>query len=59
VSGLPKHLTQQDLERMFSSCGAIITSRILCDNISGHKETPIFLKKDITMKHGPAIPWIN
>lgn len=35
VSGLPKHMTQPDLERMFSSCGNIITSRILCDNISG------------------------
>ena len=28
-------MTQPDLERMFSSCGNIITSRILCDNISG------------------------
>ena len=35
VSGLPKHMTQPDLERLFSSCGNIITSRILCDNISG------------------------
>ena len=35
VSGLPKHLTQPDLERLFASCGAIITSRILCDNITG------------------------
>ena len=37
VSGLPKHMTQPDLERLFSSCGNIITSRILCDNISGKK----------------------
>jgi hypothetical protein len=37
VSGLPKHLTQPDLERLFASCGAIITSRILCDNITGEK----------------------
>merc|ERR1711963_1132574 len=35
VSGLPKHMTQPDLERLFASCGNIITSRILCDNISG------------------------
>jgi hypothetical protein len=35
VSGLPKHLTQPDLEQLFSSCGNIITSRILCDNITG------------------------
>ena len=36
VSGLPKHMTQPDLERLFASCGNIITSRILCDNISGN-----------------------
>merc|ERR1712001_768951 len=35
VSGLPKHLAQPDLERMFACSGAIITSRILCDNITG------------------------
>jgi ELAV like protein 2/3/4 len=35
VSGLPKHLTQPDLEQLFSSCGNIITSRILCDNMTG------------------------
>merc|ERR1711963_106219 len=35
VSGLPIHMTQPDLERLFSSCGNIITSRILCDNITG------------------------
>merc|ERR1719216_854517 len=35
VSGLPKHMTQPDLERLFASCGNIITSRILCDNITG------------------------
>jgi len=37
VSGLPKHMTQPDLERLFASCGNIITSRILCDNISGNE----------------------
>merc|ERR1711935_1175207 len=30
VSGLPKHMAQPDLERMFSCAGDIITSRILC-----------------------------
>ncbi|UYV66599.1 exc-7 [Cordylochernes scorpioides] len=37
VSGLPKSLTQQDLEGLFASFGRIITSRILCDNITGLK----------------------
>lgn len=35
VSGLPKSMTQQDLENLFSPYGRIITSRILCDNMSG------------------------
>ncbi|XP_034934017.1 ELAV-like protein 1 isoform X7 [Chelonus insularis] len=35
VSGLPKNMTQQDLENLFSPFGRIITSRILCDNMSG------------------------
>lgn len=35
VSGLPKSMTQQDLEGLFTSFGQIITSRILCDNITG------------------------
>nr|XP_023029227.1 ELAV-like protein 3 isoform X1 [Leptinotarsa decemlineata]XP_023029228.1 ELAV-like protein 3 isoform X1 [Leptinotarsa decemlineata]XP_023029229.1 ELAV-like protein 3 isoform X1 [Leptinotarsa decemlineata] len=34
VSGLPKNMTQQDLEALFSPFGRIITSRILCDNIT-------------------------
>ncbi|KAI1280522.1 ELAV-like protein 4 [Halotydeus destructor] len=34
VSGLPKAMTQQELEQLFTPYGRIITSRILCDNIS-------------------------
>ncbi|XP_023228030.1 ELAV-like protein 2 isoform X1 [Centruroides sculpturatus] len=34
VSGLPKSMTQQDLEGLFLPFGRIITSRILCDNIT-------------------------
>ncbi|XP_023212415.1 ELAV-like protein 3 isoform X2 [Centruroides vittatus] len=34
VSGLPKSMTQLDLEGLFSPFGRIITSRILCDNIT-------------------------
>lgn len=37
VSGLPKNMTQPDLEVLFSPFGKIITSRILCDNITGLK----------------------
>lgn len=35
ISGLPKSLTQLDLEQMFSDCGEIITSRILYDQNTG------------------------
>uniref|UniRef100_A0A1B0C2R5 RRM domain-containing protein n=2 Tax=Nemorhina TaxID=44051 RepID=A0A1B0C2R5_9MUSC len=35
VSGLPKNMTQPDLEGLFSPYGKIITSRILSDNITG------------------------
>lgn len=34
VSGLPKHMSQQELESLFSPFGRIITSRILCDNLA-------------------------
>ncbi|XP_055601355.1 ELAV-like protein 3 isoform X5 [Uranotaenia lowii] len=34
VSGLPKNMLQADLESLFSPFGRIITSRILCDNIT-------------------------
>ncbi|CAH2236558.1 ELAV-like protein 1 [Pararge aegeria] len=37
VSGLPKHMTQQDLEKLFSPYGSIISSRILHENMNvGH-----------------------
>lgn len=36
VSGIPKNMTQHELESLFSPFGRIITSRILCDNISDH-----------------------
>lgn len=35
VSGLPKNITQPDLEAIFDSYGRIITSRILSDNLTG------------------------
>jgi len=34
VSGIPKAMTQQELEALFAPYGRIITSRILCDNIT-------------------------
>ncbi|XP_014258067.1 ELAV-like protein 3 isoform X3 [Cimex lectularius] len=40
VSGLPKNMAQQDLENLFSPYGRIITSRILCDNITDSLDLP-------------------
>lgn len=42
VSGLPKNITQPDLEAIFDSYGRIITSRILSDNLTGSLQ--FFLK---------------
>lgn len=38
VCGLPKALTQQELEQIFSSCGKIISARIIYDNQTGEKQ---------------------
>lgn len=59
VSGLPKHMTQPDLERLFSSCGAIITSRILCDNISGLSKGVGFIRFDQRNEAERAIQKLN
>lgn len=48
VSGLPKAMTQQELEALFTPYGRIITSRILCDNITG-----MYTNTDIHGKRAP------
>ena len=35
VCGLPRSLTQQELEQIFASCGKIISARIIYDNQTG------------------------
>jgi len=59
VSGLPKHMTQPDLERIFSSCGNIITSRILCDNITGLSKGVGFIRFDQRIEAERAIQKLN
>merc|ERR1712156_1251614 len=59
VSGLPKHLAQPDLERLFSSCGNIITSRILCDNITGLSKGVGFIRFDQRIEAERAIQKLN
>merc|ERR1711881_748884 len=59
VSGLPKHMTQPDLERLFASCGNIITSRILCDNITGLSKGVGFIRFDQRIEAERAIQKLN
>jgi len=56
VSGLPKHMSQPaDLERLFASCGNIITSRILCDNVTGLSKGVGFIRFDQRVEAERAI----
>ncbi|XP_042899547.1 ELAV-like protein 3 isoform X8 [Parasteatoda tepidariorum] len=63
VSGLPKAFTQQDLEAQFSPFGRIITSRILCDNITGNSgglsKGVGFVRFDQRMEAERAIKHLN
>merc|ERR1719216_187297 len=59
VSGLPKHMAQPDLERMFSCSGNIITSRILCDNITGLSKGVGFIRFDQRIEAERAIQKLN
>lgn len=59
VSGLPKHMAQPDLERLFSSCGNIITSRILCDNVTGLSKGVGFIRFDQRIEAERAIQKLN
>uniref|UniRef100_A0A182P956 RRM domain-containing protein n=1 Tax=Anopheles epiroticus TaxID=199890 RepID=A0A182P956_9DIPT len=59
VSGLPKNMLQADLEALFSPYGRIITSRILCDNITGLSKGVGFIRFDQRMEAEKAIKELN
>ncbi|CAH0562552.1 unnamed protein product [Brassicogethes aeneus] len=59
VSGLPKNMTQQDLEALFNPYGRIITSRILCDNITGLSKGVGFIRFDQRLEAERAIQELN
>ncbi|XP_024084378.1 ELAV-like protein 3 isoform X9 [Cimex lectularius] len=59
VSGLPKNMAQQDLENLFSPYGRIITSRILCDNITGLSKGVGFIRFDQRIEAERAIQELN
>ncbi|XP_049311297.1 ELAV-like protein 2 isoform X1 [Bactrocera dorsalis] len=59
VSGLPKNMTQPELEVLFSPYGKIITSRILCDNITGLSKGVGFIRFDQRHEADRAIKELN
>ncbi|CAG0888003.1 unnamed protein product, partial [Darwinula stevensoni] len=59
VSGLPKSWTQGELETLFTPYGKIITSRILCDNITGLSKGVGFIRFDQRMEAERAIGKLN
>lgn len=59
ISGLPKNMAQQDLETMFTNCGIIITSRILCDQNTGISKGVGFIRFDQRHEAERAIKMLN
>lgn len=59
ISGLPKSMTQLDLEHSFNKCGNIITSRILCDPQTGISKGVGFIRFDQRFEAERAIKQLN
>lgn len=59
ISGLPKSMTQHQLENMFASSGTIINSRILCDHSTGLSKGVGFIRFDQRNEAERAIKQLN
>ncbi|XP_026053561.1 ELAV-like protein 2 isoform X4 [Carassius auratus] len=59
VSGLPKTMTQKELEQLFSQYGRIITSRILVDQVTGVSRGVGFIRFDRRVEAEEAIKGLN
>ncbi|NXT86051.1 ELAV2 protein, partial [Zapornia atra] len=59
VSGLPKAMTQKELEQLFSQYGRIITSRILVDQVTGVSRGVGFIRFDKRIEAEEAIKGLN
>uniref|UniRef100_A0AAY4AQY5 ELAV-like protein n=1 Tax=Denticeps clupeoides TaxID=299321 RepID=A0AAY4AQY5_9TELE len=59
VSGLPKTMTQKELEQLFSQYGRIITSRILVDQLTGVSRGVGFIRFDRRIEAEEAIKGLN
>ncbi|XP_078540333.1 ELAV-like protein 3 isoform X5 [Lissotriton helveticus] len=59
VSGLPKPMSQKDMEQLFSQYGRIITSRILVDQVTGVSRGVGFIRFDKRIEAEEAIKGLN
>ncbi|XP_041042101.1 ELAV-like protein 2 isoform X5 [Carcharodon carcharias] len=59
VSGLPKTMSQKELEQLFTQYGRIITSRILVDQVTGVSRGVGFIRFDKRVEAEEAIKGLN
>ncbi|VDL59550.1 unnamed protein product [Hymenolepis diminuta] len=59
ICGLPRKMTQNELEDLFSHCGKIITARILYDNKTGLSRGVAFIRFDQRHEAEQAIRRLN
>ncbi|CAH8852841.1 unnamed protein product [Trichobilharzia szidati] len=59
ICGLPKKMTQSELEELFNQCGRIITARILYDNKTGLSRGVAFIRFDQRHEAELAIHRLN
>ncbi|XP_010867446.1 ELAV-like protein 1 isoform X1 [Esox lucius] len=59
ISGLPKNMTQKDVEDMFARYGRIINSRVLVDQASGLSRGVAFIRFDKRAEAEDAIKDLN
>lgn len=59
VSGLAKGMTQSDVDNLFAPYGVIVTSRILCDPLTGLSKGVAFVRYDTRHEAEQAIKHLN
>ncbi|KAF6769719.1 hypothetical protein AHF37_11784 [Paragonimus kellicotti] len=59
ICGLPRKMTQTELEKLFSTCGHIITARILYDTKTGLSRGVAFIRYDQRTEAEVAIRKLN
>ncbi|ESN97904.1 hypothetical protein HELRODRAFT_187316 [Helobdella robusta] len=59
VSGLSKSMAQPDVDSLFAPYGVIVTSRILCDPVTGLSKGVAFVRYDTRQEAEQAIKHLN